>query len=396
MVKKAGAELITQYDWEKLGFKIVEETNATADGFLDPDDMPQFFKDLFAKIDKNHDGDVDPGELADALKNADTRDQWAKLIAHHPTEWKDKAESTKWSKLDKLLETSPKTLKHEKERISKYVFWSELSGKATIGSDVIWHFHPIEFVGNMKVKAKFEFTLEMMKKIYPGVNSSRYSELQAIADELNSHIDFYKLDTPLRRSHYFAQVMQETGRSLSVEEGFIWKAAALISKFSYFSANPAAAHAHGYATTKPIKADGTAINQADYEAVANGAYGGRAELGNGNYASGDGWKYRGRGLKQLTGRANYRSFTQWYRSHSAEWPNEDHDFESSPELLIQMKYAVRSAGFFWASNHLHLKADTGATDAAVDLITDVVNYNTDSRPARKSNFRKIWDEGYFK
>lgn len=149
LVKKAEAEIVTQHDWEKLGFQIVEESNAAADGFLDPEDTPQFFKDLFAKIDANHDGEVDPGELADALKSAETRDQWTKLIAHHPTEWKDKADAPKWSKLDQLLETSPKTLKHEKERISKYVFWEELAGKAVMGTDVIYHFHPIEFVTNL-------------------------------------------------------------------------------------------------------------------------------------------------------------------------------------------------------------------------------------------------------
>lgn len=148
LMKKAGAEIITQHDWEKLGFHIVEESNATADGFLDPEDMPQFFKDLFAKIDTNHDGDVDPGELADALKNADTRDQWAKLIARHPTEWKDKADSAKWSKLNQLLESTPKTLKHEKERIDKYVFWEELSGAAAINSSLIYHFHPVGFIDN--------------------------------------------------------------------------------------------------------------------------------------------------------------------------------------------------------------------------------------------------------
>ena len=98
LVKKAEAEIVTQHDWEKLGFQIVEESNAAADGFLDPEDTPQFFKDLFAKIDANHDGEVDPGELADALKSAETRDQWTKLIAHHPTEWKDKADAPKWSK----------------------------------------------------------------------------------------------------------------------------------------------------------------------------------------------------------------------------------------------------------------------------------------------------------
>jgi hypothetical protein len=148
LVKKAGAKIITPHDWEKLGFLIVEETNATADGFLDPEDMPQFFKDLFSKIDTDHDGQVDSTELANALKNPETRSRWSKLIAHHPTEWKDKADSAKWGKLDQLLATSPKTLKHEKERISSYVFWDELRGKAAIESSFIYHFHPIGFIEN--------------------------------------------------------------------------------------------------------------------------------------------------------------------------------------------------------------------------------------------------------
>lgn len=186
LVKKAGATLITQHDWEKLGFQIVEETNAVADGFLDPEDMPQFFKDLFAKIDKNHDGNVDPGELAEALKNADTRDHWAKLIAHHPTEWKDKAESAKWSKLDTLLETSPKTLKHEKERISKYVFWSELSGKAAVSSDVVWHFHPIEFISNMTAKKTCECNAVVKATRWVSSTMTHYGPLHTGDKELGS------------------------------------------------------------------------------------------------------------------------------------------------------------------------------------------------------------------
>jgi hypothetical protein len=190
LVKKAGAEVITQHDWEKMGFQIVEETNATADGFLDPEDMPQFFKDLFAKIDKNHDGEVDPGELADALKNADTRDQWAKFIAHHPTEWKSKADAPKWSKLDKLLELSPKTLKHEKERISKYVFWEELSGSAVINSEVVWHFHPVEFVRT-----------HLLKRAPSGWAHSAFANLLGKV-ESNNDYTAYNATTPVLKSFY--------------------------------------------------------------------------------------------------------------------------------------------------------------------------------------------------
>ncbi|NSX07854.1 hypothetical protein HTX81_04570 [Pseudomonas lini] len=190
LVKKAGAEVITQHDWEKMGFQIVEETNATADGFLDPEDMPQFFKDLFAKIDKNHDGEVDPGELADALKNADTRDQWAKFIAHHPTEWKSKADAPKWSKLDNLLELSPKTLKHEKERISKYVFWEELSGSAVINSEVVWHFHPVEFVST-----------HLLKRAPSGWAHSAFANLLGKV-ESNNDYTAYNATTPVLKSFY--------------------------------------------------------------------------------------------------------------------------------------------------------------------------------------------------
>jgi hypothetical protein len=148
LVKKSDAKIITPHDWKKMGFQIVEESNSTADGFLDPDDMPQFFKDLFKKIDKDGDGQVEPSELAEALKSADTRGKWTKLVAHHPTEWKDDTKSEKWKRLDTLLESSKKLLAHERERIDEYVFWGKLSDKVPVGSGLIYHFHPIGFVSN--------------------------------------------------------------------------------------------------------------------------------------------------------------------------------------------------------------------------------------------------------
>lgn len=377
LVKKTSAEIITQYDWEKLGFQIVEESNPTADGFLDPQDMPQFFKDLFAKIDKNHDGNVDPGELADALKNADTRDQWAKLIAHHPTEWKDKAESPKWSKLDKLLETSPKTLVHEKERISKYVFWAELTGKAAISSDVIWHFHPIEFVSNSMLRASFKITLAMLKKVFTTGDDAK---LQLLADELNPRLADYKLDTPLRLSHFFAQVRVEVGDGYALVESLAYRPEKLAS-FSYFSSRPDEADLYGY---KPGE------HPANQVEIANRAYNGVTgvtDLGNGNIASGDGWKYRGRGLKQLTGRYNYNEFTTLYPQL---WPGENLSFINNPELLEQPKYAARSAVFFWLKNSLFEIADKGDAPELVNSITAKINLHTNSYGDRRTQFTRIW------
>jgi predicted chitinase len=145
-----------------------------------------------------------------------------------------------------------------------------------------------------------------MNSLYPRVSSSRYSDLQAIADKLSAHIDFYKFDTPLPRANFFAQILEETGPMLKIEENFSYSSSALISLFSYFRSRPEEARKYGFVSKQGLlKENGLSMGQADYEAIANGAYGGRDELGNSGHTSGDGWKCSGRGLKQLTGRYNY-------------------------------------------------------------------------------------------
>jgi predicted chitinase len=109
--------------------------------------------------------------------------------------------------------------------------------------------------------------------------------------------------------------------------------------------------------------------QADYVAIANGAYGGRKDLGNGDQASGDGWTFRGRGLKQLKGRYNYTEFTKWHNKNQGEWPEDIRNFESDPDKLANIKYATRSAAFFWMQNNLASLADKGSEEKHVKSIT---------------------------
>ena len=317
----------------------------------------------------------------------------SRLIPKHESEW---ANPAKWQELvSAIAQSNEPEPEHEEEkkRIAKLVWWDEVqAGVPGFPGPDVFHIHPAALVGNF-CRSGFQFTLQMMQRLFPHVTAQ---DLQQIADELNAHLDVYKLDTPLRRTHFFAQVMQETGSNLNLEESFIWKASALIAKFSYFGSHPAEAHAHGYATVRPIKADGTRMNQADFEAIANGAYGGRAELGNGSHASGDGWRYRGRGMKQLTGRANYHAFTRWQTGHQADFQNDVIDYEEDPDVLTQPKYAARSAAFFWVTNHLPELADHGSMPAQVNAITAVVNLHTDSYAARVENFQAIWNRGDFK
>lgn len=98
-----------------------------------------------------------------------------------------------------------------------------------------------------------------------------------------------------------------------------------------------------------------------------------------------GGRYRGRGLKQVTGRANYRAFTEDH----AQLFGELIDFEAEPELLGTPRYAARSALWFWRANDLFMLADVGINRAAADSITAIINPGTDSYDQRWENVRDL-------
>jgi predicted chitinase len=348
---------------------------------------------LYEIIDRNRDGKMTATELQAALELPAHAQSISQMILYKESEWFHQPKV--WDALDDLLGHSGST-PHlnwlaEKQRIAEMGWWKEVAEQVGLPSwGSAYHFHPIGLMGIFSCN-RFKFTLEVMKRIYPELSESRYGDLQKIADELNGNIDFFKLDTPLRRTHFFAQIKQETGEDLSIDEKFVYEAGALIDLFSYFKNNPEEARRYGYKTKAgKIKESGLPMTRSDYEAIANGAYGGRTDLGNRGISSGDGWKYRGRGLKQLTGLHNYTAFQRWHSAFSTHWPNEKIDFVANPELLIEMKYAVRSAASFWLSNKLYEVADKGSAPEIVDLITAVVNKHTKSHSDRRSHFRKLW------
>jgi putative chitinase len=96
------------------------------------------------------------------------------------------------------------------------------------------------------------------------------------------------------------------------------------------------------------------------EKIANKVYGNR--MGNGNEASGEGWKYRGRGYIQLTGKENYMAF-------DATVPE---DITSNPDL-VATKYALASAAFFFKKNSLWGICDQGASDEVIKKLTKRIN-----------------------
>jgi predicted chitinase len=217
---------------------------------------------------------------------------------------------------------------------------------------------------------------EMLLEVFPDAQLDRLSEL---AKEIDLQIVTGSLDTPERRAHFFGQVAIEAGSEADVEENLNYRASALETIFSYFRRNPEEAELFGR----------TSEHVADQEAIANRAYANRN--GNGDVESGDGWLYRGRGLKQLTGRSNYRDFTRWHNQIFTERVN----FEDDPDLLLLPKYAVRSALYFWVENGLHLVADEGVSEVVTDQITAVINLHTESYLERWQQVDRLYQNDVF-
>jgi putative chitinase len=227
------------------------------------------------------------------------------------------------------------------------------------------------------IKAPVPITGDQLKKLFRNADDDL---LEKIASELNTDLAKYGLDTPLRKAHFFAQIMQEVGPGFDeLVESLNYRPQSLIDTFGYYKAHPAEATQDG-AGVDP--ATNKIVRHANEQVVANKAYANRN--GNGDIASGDGFRFRGRGCIQVTFRGNYRALAARYKSVYGE----DADFENNPELLASCPHAVRSAVCFWLQNKLQILADQGDSDENVNAITHVVNAKTNSGLLRIANFHK--------
>lgn len=230
------------------------------------------------------------------------------------------------------------------------------------------------------MKGKIE--LQHLKKIWPNSQAVGDGFMTEVANEATSSLGVGKIDSELRVCHFFAQVKQEVGPRFVLEENLNYRPDILKRTFLFYKNNPAVADAHGY--------DRAQGKSADKEAIANHAYANR--IGNGDASSGDGWRYRGRGMIQLTGRANYTRFQSVY---SKLW-SDGTDFLANPDLLLQPKYGLRSALVFWVYNALYEIADRGKRRDVTDAITRVVNRHTSSYGDRHDNLSEFLRNGVFR
>lgn len=168
---------------------------------------------------------------------------------------------------------------------------------------------------------------------------------------LNEACERFVINTPGRLPKFLAQIAHESCQLTQLRENLNYSAEALLNIFPrHFTAPEAVEYARN-----PVK-------------IANRIYASR--MGNGDEASGDGWRYRGAGLIQVTGRTNYRAC-------SKAITGAERFFEDDPEQLTVPKYACMSAGWYWDSHGLNDLADRDGFEEITRKINGGLNGQAD-------------------
>jgi putative chitinase len=223
--------------------------------------------------------------------------------------------------------------------------WLKLFGEVSVSTPtVITEPAPVANVGGLK--------LEKLKGHVP----------DAVISQIPDTASKFNINTPLRLAHFLAQCGHESGGFKVTQENLNYSAKGLMGIFKkYF---PTQALAESY--------------QRQPQKIANKVYASRMD--NGNEASGDGYKFRGRGYIQLTGRANYTAFGKAINE----------DIANNPDV-VSGKYALLSAAWFWSKNGLNTLADGGSSDQVVTSITKRVNGGTIGLPDRIKHFKEYYE-----
>jgi putative chitinase len=200
-------------------------------------------------------------------------------------------------------------------------------------------------------------------QVAPQVGSLNLSKLKghipdSVIDQIPETASKFKIDTPLKLAHFLAQCGHESGGFKVVYEGLNYSVDGLKKTFpKYF---------------KTVLAENYAKNP---QKIANLVYGNR--MGNGPESTGDGFKFRGRGFIQLTGKSNYVEFGKAINE----------DLISNPDL-VSTKFPLLSAAWFFSKNCLKKCVD--ATDETVTSVTKCVNGGTNGLADRLKHFKEYY------
>ena len=193
----------------------------------------------------------------------------------------------------------------------------------------------------------------------------KLEQLQALGidakwlEPLNKTFEKYEINTPVRQAAFIGQCGHESASFKVLEENLNYSAKGLVATW------PSRFHDVEYAAEYERKP----------ERIANKVYGGRADLG--NTEDGDGWRFHGRGLIQLTGRTNYTVCGLALGKPFAE----------HPELILEPENAAMSAGWFWNKRGLNAVAD----QESWELLTKRINGGLNGLQDRIDRTHKAMD-----
>lgn len=217
-----------------------------------------------------------------------------------------------------------------------------------------------------KIMGQGVFTPQVAPQVAPQVGGLNISKLkghipESVLSQIGDTIQKFELNTPLRLAHFLAQCGHESGGFKVVNENLNYSAKGLLTTFKKYFKDTTLAEQY----------------QRNPEKIASKVYGGR--MGNGPESTKEGFKFRGRGYIQLTGKDNYSLFDKEVPENLIENPD-----------LVATKYPLLSAAWFFTRNGLHKLADKGATDEVVTEITKRVNGGTIGLKDRIKHFKEYY------
>lgn len=182
-----------------------------------------------------------------------------------------------------------------------------------------------------------------------------------VYNEIPSVINKFQINTSIRLTHFLSQCAHESGGFKLIIENLNYSTKGLLTIFPKYFKDASLAETYN---RKPEK-------------IASRVYGNR--MGNGDESTGDGWKYRGRGYIQLTGKGNYIKFDSFVED----------DIIKNPDL-VATKYPLLSAAWFFNKNGINIVSDRGAEAEVVKSVTKKVNGGFNGLQDRQKYFDKYY------
>ncbi|QXF34640.1 hypothetical protein B0X70_16830 [Photorhabdus akhurstii] len=407
---KQNGELVTevdQHDLNKLGFRLLEEEATTdfskltaeecvkvllrhllavakQDRRIDHALVPVRYERILRKLDKDGDGQLNAQEVRLGLYNPEMINVVTRFIVKHSSEWYEDSQGGPWENFFTNVVKNRTANKFWRQYLDDQVWMKEVepfsSGKP------VWHMHPVVFLDYISVNKEI-ITLEMLIEANLGKNTE---QCQSIHQYINKYAQAYDLLDRKEIAHFLSQIGHESGFVIIEEDLGKYSAKRMREIFGCKGGQK------NYNRTTDTCILGQLreklwTQEEHYVGNARnlGNYVYSHRMGNGDEASGDGYKYRGRGMIQITGRSAYRNFTF---IHNKMNPEDIKDFENNPDLVINnIEYGVESAFAFWISktdrHGVYLK--DLAKLSSVREVTQVVNGGQNGYADRLKRYNKV-------